>query len=619
MPHALLLLAPPLWPVPAHVGYDSYTLFYVLAFSLNLGLLVWEGHRRGYPLRPWLVLLACSTLAFILGTKLLAFSGPDWQLLLRTGQWPVSEARTVLGGALAGTLTLLALRRPFGFSWHVFDAFTVPMCAALMVQCVGCALTGCCFGHPTGGSWGFTYPPDTLPYLVQVDRGLLPVGAAHSLPVHPTQLYTLLVGAAVGSLLLLTRHRPWPGGNRRLLHLGLLLAGRFVIEFWRDPAGEQVGAAVRLHGGLALKQVQWALLLLAPLVWAGWATQLYRAQHSAPAPEQLPRQNSRRNLLAVALLLALTAWLGPWALTLPEVLVIKALLLAVLGLEGAQLLRGALVRPRPARLALPLVLVGVVLVLTSQAAADSTRATRAAYTTLGLGLSAGSFERNQNTDGGCGGSTPLLHYRHRYQLATLDAAHTVLPGTAANGKVHKAEITAGLRLHLGGDQQTQQFTDPLLGSGLRKNTLLISANPYLQIDRSWFGLGLGLMVGNLGYHKYTFGDEISSLDLQSSVRIGPRQILYAQADYNYLGYGTGNPQQRLGLGTGFGGTRWELRTGAATAKNYALPAGQRAWSGFVEAQALLTPQWQAGTFLTFGNPHQQQVGLRVGHRFLRRQ
>ncbi|UOQ70059.1 prolipoprotein diacylglyceryl transferase family protein [Hymenobacter cellulosilyticus] len=488
MPNFLLL---PLlsWMVPAHASYDSYTLFYVLAFTVNLVWLVWEGHRRGYPMRAWLVLLACTTLTFILGTKMLAFSGPEWRQFLGTGQWPASEARTVLGGAVACTLTLLALRRPFGFSWHVFDAFVLPMCAGLMVQSVGCLITGCCFGHPTASSWGVTYRPDTLPYLVQADRGLIPIGAAHSLPVHPTQLYTLLVCAAVGAILLLTRHRNWPGGSRRLLHLGLLLIGRFLIEFWRDPAGEQVGSAMRWHGGLALKQVQWTLLVLTPLALGWWAWLLYRARNVEPQPERVPGQRSVRNLLAVALMLALTAWLGPRALTLPEVLVIKTLLLAVLALEAGRFLLDSLAGIRPARLVLPLGLVGVVLVLSSQAPADSAGTARPSYTSLGLGVSAGSFERLQNTDGGCGGSTPLLEYRHRYRLASLDVSRTLLPGAGPDGRVHKAEITTGMRLHVGTDRQTPQFSDPLLGSGMRKSTLLLSINPYAQIDRPWFGLG----------------------------------------------------------------------------------------------------------------------------------
>jgi phosphatidylglycerol:prolipoprotein diacylglycerol transferase len=30
-----------LWAIPANPHYDFYTLFYILAFTLNLGLLVW--------------------------------------------------------------------------------------------------------------------------------------------------------------------------------------------------------------------------------------------------------------------------------------------------------------------------------------------------------------------------------------------------------------------------------------------------------------------------------------------------------------------------------------------------------------------------------------------------
>lgn len=615
----LLSATPSAWTlaVPADPHYDFYTLFYVLAFALNLALLVWEGWRRGYALRPWLVVLACTTLAFILGTKLLALTAPEWQSLLHTGRWPDSEARTVLGGALAGTLTLLALRRPFGFSWHVFDAFTLPMCAALVVQCLGCILTGCCFGETTAGGWGFTYPPDTLPYLVQAVQGQLPRGAAHSLPVHPTQLYSLLLCAGVALVLLLTRRRTWPGGSQRLLHLGLLLTGRFLIEFWRNPAGEQAGSAVHIHAGLALKQVQWVLLLLGPAVLALWAWRVRRGP--VTSPDTGPMQQPVRNLLAVVALLAATAWLGPVALVLPEVLVIKTLLLAVVVLEGGALLLGAADAARPARVALPLGLACTVFVLTSQApVADSSAARRGReqYSTVSGALSVGSFERRQNTGGGgCGGASQLLAYRHRYATGTLDASFTKLPGQDIDGDMHKAEATYGVRLHAGSDHQRILLPDSLLyRPDYRARSPILAINPYMRLDRKWVGLGYGLMVGNLGFHRLTYGDEQSSLDIQASARLGRRETVYALAEYNFLGYGSANPQHRLGLGTGFNGTRWQLLAGAARAKDYEIQPDQRRWSGFVEAQGRFSERWQASTFVLLGNPTQRQVGLRLGYR-----
>ncbi|MBX0290385.1 prolipoprotein diacylglyceryl transferase [Hymenobacter sp. HSC-4F20] len=599
------------WIIAIPHGPDYYTLFYVLGFGVNVALLLWEGRQRGYPLRSWLMLLGCVAVPFILGTKLLALSGAEWDVVLRSGQLPTSGARSVLGGALASGLILPLLRRIFGYSRHVYDAFALPLCAALMVQCVGCILTGCCFGVPTSGSWGLTYEPDTLPYLVQVYQGLIPASAAHSLPTHPTQLYALVLCAAVSGVLLLTHQLQWPGGSRRWLQVGLLLLGRFVLEFWREPAGEPVGAATHAHGGVALLQLQWALLPLTLLALGIWWWQVRQARQAVPTPEQAPLNFPGRNLLSVVGLLGLTAWLGPWALTLPEVLVIKALLLAVLGLEGGAYIASLASALQPVRAALPLGLASATFVLTSQISPDSARlsTTPEKYYTLSGSFNSGSFMREQNSTG-CGGATPLELYRHRYTTGTIDFSRTRMPGVYPDGEVHKAERTIGIRLHGGIDQET-----PLSSNGYNRRTPLIALNPYVQIDRPLLGIGGGILLGSLGYHKYTYGDQASILDLQASVRIGQREKVYGLVDYNYLGYGAANPQQRVGVGTGLGGSTWQLRAGAASAKLYDVPAGVSRWSGFVEAGVRPTPAWQINSFVLFGNPDQRQVGLRLSRRF----
>ncbi|MCB2407968.1 prolipoprotein diacylglyceryl transferase family protein [Hymenobacter lucidus] len=558
-----LLLSAWYWAVPAGSGYDFYTLCYVLAFVLNLLLLVWEGHRRGYPMRTWLVLLACTTLTFILGTKLLAFSPAEWQVLLHTGHWPSSGARTVLGGALAGTLTLLLLRRPFGFSWHVFDAFTLPMCAALMVQCVGCTLTGCCFGELTTGSWGITYPPGTLPYMWQASRGLLPVGAAQSLPIHPTQLYSLLLAGAVGAVLLLNQHRAWPGGSRRLLHLGLLLTGRFFIEFWRDPAGEQVGAALRLHGGLLLKQVQWALLVLAPVALGWWAWLVARTDRTPQQTETIPGQNPVRNLLAVAALLALTAWLGPYALTRPEVLVIKGILLTVLALEGDALLLGLTTHAaHPHRAVLPLCLAGIVLVLTSQIPADSARS--GTYFSFTPGIVAGSYDEDVTyaSSGGCSsGSTPQpvrAGYYHGYQAVGGEVAYTK-PSRRPGRTTYGMGVWAG-REYVNVQPLTPGAPFPTASPSDGQRHLLLDFNPYLERDRVrpggfGYGLRLGFHVGELGHSApkdATLNLRTVSFMPDVKLWIGVRRSLFGQIDVGTGPLAMGNLTSRFALGSGLG-------------------------------------------------------------------
>lgn len=57
---------------------------------------------------------------------------------------------------------------------------------------VGCFLNGCCYGVESSGPLAVTFPPASFAYRDQVANGLLAPSAAHSLPVHPVQLYSAL-------------------------------------------------------------------------------------------------------------------------------------------------------------------------------------------------------------------------------------------------------------------------------------------------------------------------------------------------------------------------------------------------------------------------------------------
>ena len=319
-------------------GHDYYTPFYLLATLTNVLLLGWEGWRRGFALRPWLAMVAASSLALILGTKLITNPVGDWGTVL-FGDAAGTTARSILGGGLAAGLAVLALRRWLGLPRAALDALALPLCAALAVQCVGCVLTGCCFGLPTAGVWGLTYAAGTLPYWAQVQAGLLPAGAAHSLPVAPTQLLALGLCVAVGGVLLATRHRRWPVGSWLLLQAGLLLLGRFGLSFWRAPAGEPVAGAAHNFLGAQWLTLQFILLPVALLVLAGWAWRVRRYEAGTAERAASPAAASPGRTVAVAvLLLALSAGLGRNALTLPELLVVRALLLTVLLAEAGAVL-----------------------------------------------------------------------------------------------------------------------------------------------------------------------------------------------------------------------------------------------------------------------------------------
>ncbi len=252
--------------------HDYYSFFYLAGFAIAGALLLHTGHRRRYPWRPWLLLMAGTLLLFILGTKLITGGGADWLTLWRTGVWAPGAARSVLGGLVAATLGVEALRRVLGFhDRRVFDAFALPFVVGLAVQGVGCLLAGCCFGTVAGaGEPGVCYAAGTAPWAWQVARGLISGEAGQSLPVVPVQaaqvVLCLLIAGALG-LAGRFRRLAAVAGGRWGLAVGLFALGRFGLEFWRDPAGDLVGASL-WHG---LKLVQWGLLGTALVAFAAVA------------------------------------------------------------------------------------------------------------------------------------------------------------------------------------------------------------------------------------------------------------------------------------------------------------------------------------------------------------
>jgi prolipoprotein diacylglyceryltransferase len=595
--------------LPSPLGHHYYSLFYLLAFAVNQGLLLWEGHRRGYPLRTWLLLMACTTLAFILGTKLIAVPAAEWAVWWQTGQWPTSTMRSALGGAVSGTLALLALRRWLGFSWHVFDAFTVPFCVALAVQCVGCLLTGCCFGELAHDGLGLCYAPGTPPFLNQVQQGLIAATASHSLPVQPVQVYQLLVCLAVGATIVLVRRKPWPGGSWRLLGLGLLLLGRFWLEFLRDPASERVGATLRSLAGVVLKEVQWVLLplLLISLFW--WLYLVRR--NTAARPEIVPVNNSLRNLLGTAALLGITAMLGPWALTLPEVLVIKALLLPVVIIElGRLLLNGSRAATQPRQVGLPLGLASLVLLFTNQTPVDST--SRQSYWSVTGGVGNGRFTRIQEYEStGCGSTPPPPQsFKHEYQSLQLGVAHIGQKKPNPSQGTHGYSVEVGLRGMLGRDREHDS-----IGS-LTRTTSLFTVLPYTTLNSRYLGIGFGLWIGPLGYSTADKTYSVNSFDAYSLLRLGPREIIYAQGEYNSPEAGLGNPATRLGLGSQFKSNgRVQVLTGLAMGKNYRTPSNSRNQAFFIEASLQPQPNLYVQPYLTLGGREFRQASLRLRYDF----
>lgn len=135
------------------------------------------------------------------------------------------------------------------------DMFALPAVLWLIILRIGCFFAGCCWGTVTGSPTGVSFPHSSLAWEQQVVLGLIPSDAGRSLPIHPTQLYELVLLA--GWLLILTRF------ERQIRAPGLLAAVtlggytllRFGLEFVRADSD-------KLVAGLSFTQLLCVILLL---------------------------------------------------------------------------------------------------------------------------------------------------------------------------------------------------------------------------------------------------------------------------------------------------------------------------------------------------------------------
>ena len=570
--------------LPAVFQPGHYTACYLLAVATYQLLLLHEGWRRGFALRPWLLMQAATLLAFVVGCKLVVLPLAEWPALWLGGAdldtYPV---RSALGGIAASSLVLLALRRWLGLGWAAFDAFVLPLALGLAVQCLGCLAAGCCWGELAGSyTPGLCFGPGTGPYLTQVAQGLLPAGAAHALPVVPTQLYALLICLALAGASWATRRRAWPAGTRYLLGTGVVLLAWGVLCQWRDPASQTLGAQSVVVFGVRLLAIQWGVLAAAAAHFAGagglllWAakSRLVKYLEVGFEGEASPAVRPARQLAGAAALLALTAALAPHALTGAEFRVLQVALGAVLLAEVIAWLPALSTASGHWQPRLGLAAALGLLVLMSQAPAPTARPDSARALDFSFGGVQGGFDqdvlyRESTSGGGCGGGAGTVvppsrdGFRHRYQAVGGQVAYQFKPRN--EGIIG----TVGLGVWRGTDEVSyapQALDGPLTFSGTTNQNryALLSINPFVagqtpahfDISGLRFGYHLGLHIGTLTQTSTQRGEAL----LQPSTYVAPdaqvwagnRERLFGQADMGFGLGSIGTYTYRLGIGSGLG-------------------------------------------------------------------
>lgn len=172
----------------------------------NLGIGKWQ---------RWGVLLGAFCGAMI-GAKL-PYLFVDIDEFLAGATW-FQNGKTILCGLVGGYCGVEIAKWCMDIKTKTGDSFAVPVAVAIGVGRLGCFHAGCCFGTPTGMTWGVVFPT--------VDQ----------LPRHPTQIYEALfhVNAAV-CLWLLLKHRLFRGNLIKLYIIGYAVYRLFTESIRPEP------------------------------------------------------------------------------------------------------------------------------------------------------------------------------------------------------------------------------------------------------------------------------------------------------------------------------------------------------------------------------------------------
>ncbi len=209
----------------------SYGFFLALAFMVGMGVSFLYLRRKFVD--PYVVfeLVLAAAVGGIIGARLFYvvghrkdFSGRWWEALRF---WNV-QGLVFYGGFILGLLAAVGVVRWRRLSvGQVLDSGGLAVPAAMAVARVGCYLNGCCFGKSSGLPWAVTFP-------IATQRAMdMPLN-----PVHPTQLYELLMDLAIFIILLAVYRRFRYRGEIMIAFVMLYAVARFLNEFFRyhsDP------------------------------------------------------------------------------------------------------------------------------------------------------------------------------------------------------------------------------------------------------------------------------------------------------------------------------------------------------------------------------------------------
>lgn len=537
-------------------GGMFFSITYLAAFLVAVGMVVYAGHKKGYPLITWFLVILTGLIFFIIGNKVLTYSPEQWAEVFTRFSLPVAEKKTVLGGIIGLFVGIFLAKTLLGFNRPVFDTLAIALPIAMAISRIGCLLAGCCFGTPTNLPWAIHYDPASWVFQVQMAQGLVHLHDEASLAVHPAQIYQVL-GCLVIAFIVWKSRKQWKAVGNLFLFSVLCYAGlRFFVEFVRAP---ETNAFV---GGFfwGLKIIQWLLL---GAILPGILMLVYRESKAKPASAFSPVvyvSNKREAMLTI--LLIIIVFTGRKWFDLMESTTIMLFLVPV----SIAIFVKAYQRYSVAghRWVLPAVLIGCISFMAQKSNKAGNEDEQIIFTDAGIIGMFGSYYEDVSrvkkvyVPGDC---NHLAHYsttleslgtsKKEFWQTGLDISYNKW-----TGKYKKYSI--GAMGFIGNETGLYSNNYP--------HNMSFGVSPYVNFGWRYFGFGAGfslgqmkLPIGNKPLISYN-GGEIITTDYNNvyvfpafNVRLGLEDILFAEASFpGMFPSSVPNAMFKAGLGSGLG-------------------------------------------------------------------
>jgi len=214
-----------MWPRIGPVA--TYGVLYLLGIILHFIIARRVAHRLGLRRRVWIMASVCYMLGMIPGAKFLYHlrtAGFDPMVIF-------SIKHYIQGGLWGGLLAYMPLAIPVTLLLDrnkraALDLVAVSVPIPWAIAKLGCLLNGCCYGTPCSLPWAVVFP-----------EGI--EGTPAGVPLHPTQVYEIILMGMLAVVFRLLRSERWRG-TMLLWFVGIYGIGRAATDMFRGDADRYI-------------------------------------------------------------------------------------------------------------------------------------------------------------------------------------------------------------------------------------------------------------------------------------------------------------------------------------------------------------------------------------------